>query len=113
MFCFNSETFENESYIDHAIYVSIQKPYGKSCYIEILHSATSAITMLVVYSDNNRTTAKDQDGWNVIPYKDYVNSIAPYHSDRFYRIFNRAIKPNDNSSFSGNSYINFDLFFRP
>ena len=110
MFCFNSETFENESYTDHAIYASIHQPKGKSCYIEILHK-TSVIATLLVYSDNNSTTTKGQDGWNVMLYKDYVNSTAPFHSDRFYRIFNRATKWNGNSSFSGNSYMRFDLLF--
>jgi len=112
MFCFNSETFENESYTDHAIYASIHKPKGKSCYIEIFHR-TSVVATLLVYSNNHSNTANDQDGWNVMPYKDYVNSTAPYHSDRFYRIFNRATERNDNSSFSGNSYLSFDLFFGP
>ena len=112
MFCFNSETFENDSFIEQALYVSIYKPYGKSCYIEIVHNSSSIATLLV-YSDTNRTTAKDKDGWNVMPYKEYVNSTAPYHSERFYRIFNKVTKENGNLSFSGNSYISFDLFFGP
>ena len=112
MFCFNSETFENDSFIEHALYVSIYKPYGKYCYIEIVHGS-SAIATLLVYSDTSRTTAKDEDGWNVMPYKEYVNSTAPYHSERFYRIFNKVTKGNGDLPFSGNSCICINLLFGP